>query len=335
MSASTPTTHVKTRFLVISDTHASDPEQNVSDHDAPYRPPLPKADVLLHCGDLTMLGHLEEYERSLAMLENIDAEVKLVIAGNHDITLDESYYARMGQRMHWERWDQDLPGKAREMWLGERAKRAGVTYLEEGTHSFALANGGLLRVYASPYQPEFCDYAFPYSRIEDRYNPPHKCSPYVVPIAEHPVPDWSEVDVVMTHGPPMGILDAVYNGEHVGCEHLLRAARRCKPRMHCFGHIHEGWGAQKIQWAEGDELDATPQAHVTRATPIDVDQRQMKDGRAAYVDISRGGDNAVEFGRDTLMVNASIMSVTYKPSQGPWLVDMDLEKAPISTTSNI
>ncbi|KAJ4333344.1 hypothetical protein N0V95_009454, partial [Ascochyta clinopodiicola] len=326
MSSTTPTTHVKTRFLVISDTHASDPTQNVSNHDAPYRPPLPKADVLLHCGDLTMLGHLEEYEKTLTMLENVDAEVKLVIAGNHDITLDETYYARAGERMHRERWDKDLPRKAREMWLGERAKRAGVTYLEEGTYSFTLANGGLLRLI------DHKDYAFPYFRTQDRYNPPHKCSPWVLPMAEHPVPDWSEIDVVMTHGPPMGILDTVYNGEHVGCENLIRAMRRCKPRMHCFGHIHEGWGAQKIQWAEGDELDVALQAHVMRATPIDVDQLQMKDERAAYVDISRGGDNAVEFGRDTLMVNASIMSVTYKPLQGPWLVDMDLEKAPIMST---
>ncbi|KAF9698436.1 hypothetical protein EKO04_003389 [Ascochyta lentis] len=335
MPSTTQTTHVKTRFLVISDTHASEPAQNVSNYDAPYRPPLPKADVLLHCGDLTMLGHLEEYEKTLTMLESIDAGVKLVIAGNHDITLDEVYYARMGPRMHGKRWDKDLPGKARAMWLGERAKRAGVTYLEEGSHSFTLANGGLLRVYASPYQPEFCDYAFPYFRNEDRYNPPHQCSPQATPIAEHAVPDWSEVDVVMTHGPPMGILDVVQNGEHVGCEHLLRAARRCKPRMHCFGHIHEGWGAQKIQWAEGDELDVRPEEHITRATPVDVDQPQMTDERAAYVDISHGGRNAVEFGRDSLMVNASIMSVTYKPLQGPWLVDMDLEKAPVRTTSEV
>lgn len=153
-----------------------------------------------------------------------------------------------------------------------------------------------------------------------------------MPIADNPVPEWSEVDVIMTHGPPMGILDEVYNGGHVGCEHLLRAARRCKPRMHCFGHIHEGWGAQKIQWKEGDELDVELRDHVQRATPIDVDEQQMKDAHAAYVDISHGGEHAVEFGRETLMVNASIMSVRYKPVQGPWLVDMDLEKAPTSST---
>jgi hypothetical protein len=155
-----------------------------------------------------------------------------------------------------------------------------------------------------------------------------------MPIAENPVPDWQETDVMMTHGPPMHILDATYSGQHVGCEHLLRAARRCRPRMHCFGHIHEGWGAQKTEWPQSEDLDVgKPEDHIKRATPVGVDEQRMKNERAAFVDISHGGDNAIEFGRETLMVNASIMSVRYKPSQGPWLVDMDLVKAPEPLTS--
>lgn len=154
-TVSTSSSHVKTRFLVLSDTHSSDPAANNLPN-AAYCSPLPKADVLLHCGDLTMLGYLNEYEKTMSVLESIDSELKLVIAGNHDISLDEAYYKRMGRKMHRQRWDEDMPKKAREMWMGERAQRAGVTYLEEGTYSFTLKNGGLLRVYASPYQPEFC-----------------------------------------------------------------------------------------------------------------------------------------------------------------------------------
>lgn len=174
------------------------------------------------------------------------------------------------------------------------------------------------------------DFAFPYFRNQDRFNPPHKCTPQAVPIAENPVPDWSEVDVIMTHGPPMGILDDVRSAGHVGCEHLLRAARRCKPRMHCFGHIHEGWGAQKVQWTDGDELDVNPEQQIKHAVPISVDRQRMENERAAYVNISSDGDNTVEYGRETLMVNASIMSVRYNPLQGPWLVDMDLQKVPVN-----
>lgn len=151
----TPVAHVKTRFLIISDTHSSDPKQN-DQSDAPFRLPLPKADVLLHCGDLTMIGLLDEYERTLDMLDSIDAELKLVIAGNHDISLDETYYKRKGAYMQGKRYDEDTPRQARELWTGARAKRARIVYLEEGTHSFTLKNGARLAVYASPYQPEFC-----------------------------------------------------------------------------------------------------------------------------------------------------------------------------------
>ena len=146
-TTSTTPNRVKTRFLIISDTHTRTPLDNIADDEAAFRPPLPPADVLLHCGDLTMIGHLDEYEKTLDMLESIDAGLKLVIAGNHDITLDEEYYARKGEYMHrGDRYDKDLPAKAREMWKGERARKAGVTYLEEGTHTFQLQNGANLRV---------------------------------------------------------------------------------------------------------------------------------------------------------------------------------------------
>jgi hypothetical protein len=140
--------YISTRFLVISDTHSASPGQKPKGFLDVSPPPSPKADVLLHCGDLTMIGHIDEYEKTLDILKNIDADLKLVIAGNHDITLDEVYYRRRGQFMHSQTggYSEDLPTKARELWLGERAKSAGVTYLEEGTHNFTLKNGAKLRV---------------------------------------------------------------------------------------------------------------------------------------------------------------------------------------------
>lgn len=149
MTSKSRATQIKTRFLIISDTHSALPAVKHDGYDVIPRQPLPKADVLLHCGDLTMIGHLHEYEKTLDMLGSIDADLKLVIAGNHDITLDEVYYARKGQYMHNRTrtgYDPSLPTKARDMWLGERAKAGGVTYLEEGVHSFTLKNGAKLRV---------------------------------------------------------------------------------------------------------------------------------------------------------------------------------------------
>jgi hypothetical protein len=90
--------------------------------------------------------------------------------------------------------------------------------------------------------------------------------------------------------------------------------------MHCFGHIHEGWGAERIVWkeVEGEEWGG-------ESVWVEVDAEEMDRERAVYVDGSAEGRQVV-FGRETLMVNASIMSVAYKPWQGPWVVDLDLER---------
>ncbi|KAF1951054.1 ser/Thr protein phosphatase family protein-like protein [Byssothecium circinans] len=326
---STSTTHIKTRILIISDTHSASPLQNSQNEHTAFRTPLPKADVLLHCGDLTNVGLMHEYEKTLEMLKSIDAPLKLVIAGNHDISLDEAFYARKGHYMPDSatiQEDPDMPRRARELWTGTKAMEAGVTYLDEGTYTFKLINGAKLRVFASPYQPEFCDWAFPYLRNQDRFNLSHQSTPNSVPIAENPVPDFPAVDIMMTHGPPMEIRDQTHQGEHVGCEHLLRAARRCRPRLHCFGHIHEGWGAERVKWKDGNEVDAEWEKHVEGKERIEVDNDKMKEQRAAIVDVSGKSERPLEWGKETLMVNASIMTLTYKPWQGPWIVDMDLER---------
>ena len=192
---------VKTRFLIISDTHSRSPSDNIAHNEAAFRPPLPKADVLLHCGDLTMIGHLDEYEKTLDMLESIDAGLKLVIAGNHDITLDEEYYARKGEYMHrGDRYDKDLPARARDMWKGERARRAGVTYLEEGTHTFQLQNGANLRVCAllESRQLHFKLTAFRSTRLRTNQNSATTPSPIsatktatTLPINAHQTPNPS------------------------------------------------------------------------------------------------------------------------------------------------
>ncbi len=52
------------------------------------------------------------------------------------------------------------------------------------------------------------------------------------------------VDVLITHGPPLGILDRTIDGVVTGCADLLNTVRAIKPQYHIFGHIHEGYGSQ-------------------------------------------------------------------------------------------
>ena len=94
-----------------------------------------------------MLGRLSEYQTTIQLLADIDAELKLVIAGNHDMTLDEKYWAESGQKMHrLDKPDLDMARKAKEMWFGEEARALGIRYLEEGVHEFRLRSGARLRV---------------------------------------------------------------------------------------------------------------------------------------------------------------------------------------------
>ncbi|KAL6717370.1 hypothetical protein ACLMJK_005285 [Lecanora helva] len=303
MSAAT----VKTRVCIISDTHTITPFPS-GDTKHAYREPFPKSDVLIHCGDITKVGFYEEYETIFEFLKQAPAELKLVIAGNHDITLHKELYLKHLKNKH-----RNIPidvDAVSELWTGNEAVGAGIVYLEEGVRTFRLSNGAKFTVYASQWQPEFMDWAFTYPHHVDRFNPTPPVSEQ--PQAENPIPAHPAIDFMMTHGPPVGILDKLPYGEEVGCPHLRRAVERCKPRLHCFGHIHEGWGAERKDWATKE---------ITKSEPT---KKEMLEDRAAKIDISEASEQPLRWGEETLFVNASIMNVHYQPVNAPWIVDIDL-----------
>jgi len=102
----------------------------------------------------------------------------------------------------------------------------GVTYLLDE----AVTVAGL-RFHGAPWQPWFHDWAFNLPRG--------------APIAEKWALIDADVDVLVTHGPPMAMLDETFSGELVGCQDLKEAIARVRPRMHIFGHIHEGYGTRE------------------------------------------------------------------------------------------
>jgi predicted phosphodiesterase len=92
------------------------------------------------------------------------------------------------------------------------------------------------RFYFSPWTPEFGRWSF------------------MLPRGPGMRSVWSAIpeglDVLVTHGPPHGILDYVPGlnrtaGVHAGCKDLLGVVQRVKPKAHVFGHIHEGSGITK------------------------------------------------------------------------------------------
>jgi hypothetical protein len=177
-STSTMAKTVKTRIFCISDTH-SKPDGDDMSETGSFRIPFPESDILIHSGDLTQTGTPDEYRAGIRLLAQIPAELKLVIAGNHDLSLDKEYYTAQdpisgdyhstATRIDERGFHPQNAEIAEQIWTGQEAKSAGVTYLTEGIHTFRLKNGAQFTVYASPWQPE-CRIYFPYSMYRMKAN---------------------------------------------------------------------------------------------------------------------------------------------------------------------
>ena len=82
-----------------------------------------------------------------------------------------------------------------------------------------------VKFYGSPWTPHFYGaFNTDEESLEERYN------------------DIEDVDVLITHGPPFGVLDSPYKGDHSGSHALRIAVDRIKPKVHVFGHIHGDYG---------------------------------------------------------------------------------------------
>lgn len=61
------------------------------------------------------------------------------------------------------------------------------------------------------------------------------------------IPD--DIDILITHSPPYGILDECAQGDYiinVGSPSLRGRLEKCRPKYHIFGHIHEHGGQQVL-----------------------------------------------------------------------------------------
>lgn len=198
-----------TRFVLFSDTHGR--------HDNIPAEHRPAADVLLHMGDFTNTGELEQVQSFSSWLGSYPAAEKVVIAGNHDVTFQEDYYKTNFRRYHrWGAFD------CEEV----RAALTNCTYLEDT--STTLAAG--YEIYGSPWQPEFGGWAFNLNRGAECRKAWEKIPP--------------RPDILMTHGPAKGIVDQCSNGFHAGCEELLTAVKQRTIPLHLSGHIHEAYGME-------------------------------------------------------------------------------------------
>lgn len=87
---------------------------------------------------------------------------------------------------------------------------------------------GNFKIWGSPVTPWFFDWAFNRNRgleIKSHWD--------LIP---------ADTDILITHGPVFGVLDATARGELVGCKNLLDKVEEVNPKIHVCGHIHEAYG---------------------------------------------------------------------------------------------
>ena len=170
---------------------------------------IPECDILVHTGDFTSRGYRGEFQDFATWLAGQPAKHKVFISGNHDFICQKD-----------------------PAFVTEYLKDLDVHYLLD---SFVVLEG--LKIYGSPWQPWFHDWAFNF-REDDDGTQATAC--------------WSQIpddtDILMTHGPPYQIRDVVARlvtpeeDPSVGCPYLMSRVKEVKPKIHAFGHIHEQYG---------------------------------------------------------------------------------------------
>ena len=101
-----------------------------------------------------------------------------------------------------------------------------ITYLNDS----GVSIGGI-NIWGSPVQPDLVGWAFGKRR------------------GEAMKPHWDlipkNIDILVTHTPPYGILDKSRSGTSLGCEELSKKLDELKVKFHIFGHIHAAYGQKQ------------------------------------------------------------------------------------------
>jgi predicted phosphohydrolase len=184
--------------VCVSDTHNTQPK-------------LPHGDILLHAGDLTQSGSFEELKSQIEWLDSQTHTFKVVIAGNHDLSLDPSKTPTRGGHK-----PEDIDWRS-------------LVYLRDSATTLRFPGARPVKIYGSPWTPKHGNWVFQYAGVgTNRW--------------EGAIPE--DTDILLTHGPPKCHLDL----DDLGCPYLLDEVKKKRPVLHVFGHIHAGYGQREVLW---------------------------------------------------------------------------------------
>ena len=186
------------KITFISDTHNKHKQVTSS---------LPGGDLLIHAGDISSMGYKHEIQQFCKWFNGLENyTIKTFIAGNHDFGFEQE------------------PEMTKEV-VGSYKD---IVYLQDSFLGYGVDTENYVKIYGSPWQPEFHNWAF--NLPKDGWELEQK---------------WDDIpedtDILITHGPAFGYLDTVIGRyENLGCELLVNRIKKIKPKIHVCGHIHSG-----------------------------------------------------------------------------------------------
>lgn len=264
------------------------------------------------------------------------------LGGNHDITLDKTFYAQHGHKFHNQE-PQD-PAKCESLLTTSPT----ITYLRNEPATIRLRNptGPMteFKVYGSPHVPHcglwaFCYGSDPHPDLKTLLSPSGKEIWDAIP---------QDTDILVTHTPALTHCDYSPLAErHLGCEDLGQALGRVRPRLHVCGHVHPARGAERVRWQLGPEADGGCPATVASTEIWEDPNPDPLSAKMSLVDLTgRGGQRPLDFDdalwsggaassglgagrRETCVVNCAITATNWphtggKKTRKPIVVDLDL-----------
>lgn len=190
------------------------------------------ADILVHSGDALNYGNLEELVKFKNQLKDIKDNFKHIIF---------------------------TPGN--HDWIFEENFDLACTMLKEDIPNIHVLHNSSVEIdgvkfYGSSDQPEFCSWAFnkPFHELLHSYAN---------------IPD--NVNVLITHCPPKGIRDFLYNGSTVGSSELnIHLPRLKQLKAHLFGHIHYAYGVSLIDGVQYSNAALCNEQYCSVNEPIEI-----------------------------------------------------------------
>jgi len=222
----------KMKITFISDTHTK--HHQVTSQ-------LPGGDLLVHAGDFTSRGYEHEVDGFFDWFNSLDNYTnKIVIAGNHDLMFEDDPMLAKDIISHY----------------------PNVTYLQDDLEVIGENYSDSVKIWGSPWQPEFYNWAFNLPRMGWELQQ-----------------KWDDIplntDILVTHGPAWGHLDTVVGKSmNLGCELLAERLKVLKPKIHVFGHIHSGYGYKFVDGTHYFNAAVLGEDYVFTQKPMTVEWDQ-------------------------------------------------------------